>query len=202
VSAPAVLIALGLTAAQAAPQELSPYNCQVGLGPIGGAVSAWVSMSLDVSNRPVRRDLLMRIEAFLLSWRLDAGPLSAPEAMEPLTYTLELPATTPFPVSVNVSGDGRRLWRGSFAQSAGVVGHYPPLERFSSIRLVWGRGYPISNIFGVRRLDISVRDARGATIRRRISLPDWNMVVRRLGPALLEAERQRQAGSCTLTAIP
>ena len=198
----ASLIALALSATQVAPQRYSPYNCQADLGATEGGSIAWVNVSVDGHNRPVRRELVIRMPALDATWRLGAGSLSGPGAMDPARYTLELPADMMFPVAVEVRGDQRRLWSGSFAQSAGRVAHYPSGESLLSVVLDWGRGHPVSNIYGVRQLEITVRDSHGATIRQRVPLPDWNWVARRSRLALAQAERQRQAGRCTLSAIP
>jgi hypothetical protein len=195
-------IALSVSMAQAPPRPFAPYNCQADLGRIDGASIGWVNMSLNGARQPVGRELFIRTGAFDASWQLDAGPPSRSGAMDPLSYTLELPADTSFPVTVAVAGDGRPLWRGSFERPAGTVVHGPPTETFSSIVLVWGRGHPIRNIYGIRRLEISVRPARGGTIHIRAPLPDWTRVARRTRSALLEVERQRRAGRCGLAATP
>jgi hypothetical protein len=200
---PLATVAAALSVAQTTPAQATPYNCQADLGMVDGGRIAWVNLLLDDNLRPARYELHVRRGRFDAAWQLGEVASSTQWVMQPSIYTVELPIVAVFPVEVRISGDGRLLWRGSFERSAGEIVHYPAMERFSSIVLVWGSGRPIADVFGIDRLDIAVRDARGAQIlNERVPLPDWRWIDAGSRAALREVERQRAGQRCGLSAIP
>jgi hypothetical protein len=198
----AIAVVAAFSAAQAPPVQATPYNCRADLGMVDGGRVAWINLLLDDNRRPVRRELRVRNGRFDGVWDLMGAPTSR-SAMREASYTLELPVAATFPVDVRISGDGRPLWRGLFDHSASEVVHYPGMERFSSILLVWGAGRPITNVFDIERFQIVVRDARGVQIlNERVPLPNWRWIVARSRIALQQVERQRRSDGCGLSAIP
>jgi hypothetical protein len=198
----AVLIASILALAEPPPVRPIPYNCRADIRDGAGNVVGWVNLGLDEDRRPAHRDLHLRWEMLDATWDLDDGPASGPAAMRALTYTVELPRGTAFPVSVSVVGDGRRLWRGTVAQSTGEVMHNPGMASFPSIGFLWGRGREIANVYGIRRLEIMMRDGSGHAIpTARLPLPDWRWLGQRIAVARAQVERMPLTGGCGPSAV-
>jgi hypothetical protein len=197
------LILLALVALAQAPAPVAPaepedtFLCQTDTR-IDADTSGLMNLSVDAAGHVLNNEFNLSGNGYEAAWRPGPGLLAGPGAMTEFSYFLDSPPETRYPVTLVATADGRPFWTGQMdAPNLNNGNNDGSARPMLLIGTDTDPAFP--NLFGVRRLDVVARDARGATVATgTLQLPDWWRVERGVRYAMRHNEQSRRAHQCPL----
>lgn len=180
-----IALAALLLADTAPARSLGPLICGSALPYYQGGSIAWINLVVDGDNgATLSNNLHMNFSGFEADWSLDNSDLKSNAAVERFVYSLRLPASAHYPVTVRIEGDGRDLGTTTFGAADNEFGVFITRPM-------------IDNIFGTRKLTMRVTDADDREIAvTDVPMPDWAWVEREGRLAEIRSEQWRREGRC------